>query len=154
MAGERRIRKKTVAWNAEKEERFLSRLRQTGNVSAAIEAADATRTYVYRKRNSNRRFRQLWQDAMDEALDKLEARLWDRALGTGAGAAVGKTLGPDERLAIFLLKAHRPEIFADGAQKQPPRTWTSADTARRKLLTKLDEISDRLKQPDESADDH
>jgi hypothetical protein len=151
MSGERRIRKKSIVWNAETEEKFLTCLRQTGNVSAATEAAGLTRTFAYRKRNSNRRFRQLWQEAMDEALDKLEARLWDRALGAGTGT--GKTIGPDERLAIFLLKAHRPEIFSDNAQKQSPRAWTSADTARGKLLKKLEEISGRLKPPEEKQAD-
>ncbi|MFC7048894.1 hypothetical protein [Emcibacter nanhaiensis] len=151
MSGERRIRKKSIVWNAGKEEKFLTRLRQTGNVSAATEAAGVTRTFAYRKRNASRRFRQLWQEAMDEALDKLEARLWDRALGAGTGT--GKTIGPDERLAIFLLKAHRPEIFSDSARHQPQRAWTSADTARGKLQKKLEEISGRLNLAEEQRHD-
>jgi hypothetical protein len=150
-----RSRKAPVTWTAEVEESFLDTLRRTGNVTAAIAAAGVPRALVYRKRGRNRRFRLLWQEAMDEALDRLEAMLWERALGDRRkkGGDSARTIGPDERLAIFLLKAHRPETFSDGAQKNPHRRWTSAEAARGRLLKKLGEISERLKpEPDQSDD--
>ncbi|WP_417319847.1 hypothetical protein [Emcibacter sp.] len=144
-----------MIWTEEAEERFLSVLRQTGNVSVATAAAGVPRSFIYRKRKANRRFRNLWQEAMDEALDRLEAMLWDRALGAGTkdGGRTGSSIGPDERLAIFLLKAHRPEVFSDGGQKQSPRNWTSADNARKRLLRKLAEISDRLHPGDDGENE-
>ncbi|WP_321397352.1 hypothetical protein [Emcibacter sp.] len=128
----------------------MSVLRLTGNVTAATAAAGVTRAFIYRKRVSNRRFRKLWQEAMDEALDKLEAMLWDRALGADK-ATTGKGIGPDEKLAIFLLKAHRPEIFSEGQNKSRPRSWVAADSARNKLIKKLDEISGR-REPEVTAE--
>ncbi|WP_138379134.1 hypothetical protein [Luteithermobacter gelatinilyticus] len=139
------------AWSTDKERIFLQTLRHTGNVTAATEAAQADRSFVYRRRNSNARFRKLWREAMEEALDKLEAVLWEKALGlsNGSGAVKGRPGLPagqkkntDERLAIFLLKAHRPEIFAIKSNKNQ-KTPQMSDSPRRKLLDQLNDMAAR-----------
>lgn len=152
--------KKNSRWNAQKEALFLEVLQQTGNVTKATVKAGLDRSLVYRKRNSNQAFREKWQNAMDQALDYLEAYLWDKAMGKTIempgdtdGDAEGNADGDmggrvvDEKIAIFLLKAHRPEIFGDGKKRQDLDVKTKGESPRSRLLLKLDKMTH--KSPDE-----
>lgn len=127
---------------AEKERIFFDKLRETGNVTAATQAAGLDRSAVYRKRNSNKKFRQAWQEAMEEALDKLEAIVWEKAMGSNDNDQQSTVKSADEKLAIFLLKAHRPEIFGDGKlRKRPEGSGMDNSSARKKLLSRIDQIT-------------
>jgi len=117
---------------------FLEELQLTGNVSAATAKAGLDRSLVYRRRNLNPEFREKWQNAMDQALDYLEAYLWDKAMGKEASDE-GRVV--DEKIAIFLLKAHRPEIFGDGKPRRPPDDKSRQHSPRARLMKKLDQMA-------------
>tara|TARA_R110002073_G_scaffold334084_1_gene522814 strand:+ start:3286 stop:3735 length:450 start_codon:yes stop_codon:yes gene_type:complete len=134
-------------WSAEKESVFLNVLQQSGNVTAATAAAGLDRSQVYRRRAAHPAFRAKWQAAMDQALDHLEAYLWDKALGTAgrqdaSDTAGGKAPVIDEKVAIFLLKAHRPEIFGDGRRRPTSLSKGKTLSPRARLLKKLDQMGD------------
>ncbi|PHZ84903.1 hypothetical protein [Paremcibacter congregatus] len=138
-------------WSAEKESVFLSILQQSGNVTAATAAAELDRSQVYRRRVAHPAFRDKWQAAMDQALDHLEAYLWDKALGaTGQQdrADGGKAPVIDEKVAIFLLKAHRPEIFGDGKRRPTSLRKGKTLSPRARLLKKLDQMGDHAPTKD------
>ncbi len=127
-------------WTVEKEVVFLEVLQQTGNVTKATTKAGLDRSLVYRKRNSNSVFRKKWQNAMDQALDYLEAYLWDKAMGKDMDEISD---GPvvDEKIAIFLLKAHRPEIFGDGKKRRDLGEKTKSQSPRSRLFKKLNQMA-------------
>ncbi len=129
-------------WNAKKETVFLEILQQTGNVTRATEKAGLDRSLVYRRRNLNPRFREKWQNAMEQALDYLEAYLWDKAMGKEITEAQDGGL-VDEKIAIFLLKAHRPEIFGDGKMRRDRDKKTRGISPRRRLMKKLDQMANK-----------
>lgn len=127
-------------WTIKKEAIFLEVLQQTGNVTKATAKAGLDRSLVYRRRNLRPAFREKWQNAMDQALDYLEAYLWDKAMGKNANnTADGQIV--DEKIAIFLLKAHRPEIFGDGKKRRDTGDKTKGQSPRSRLLKKLDQMA-------------
>jgi hypothetical protein len=81
---------------------FLNTLTKTGNVSKAAQTAKHPRSTWYKLRDENEGFAELWEDALNEGLDELEEKLFER----------GKT-GQSDTAAIFLLKAHRPGMYRD-----------------------------------------
>ncbi|NOZ66877.1 MAG: hypothetical protein GXP00_10345 [Alphaproteobacteria bacterium] len=129
-------------WNAEREAVFLEVLEQTGNVTRATAKAGLARSLVYRRRNMRPDFREKWQNAMEQALDYLEAYLWDKAMGKDVtdrpdGAVI------DEKIAIFLLKAHRPEIFGDGKKRTHSDGQVRGLSPRKRLMKKLDQMANK-----------
>ena len=84
--------------------RFLSALSKCANVSDACKAAKIGRTQAYRARQRDEDFALAWHEALEEACDELEQEARRRALK-----------GSDYLLAL-LLKAHRPDRFADRAR--------------------------------------
>ena len=129
--------------NAKREEQFFEILRKTGNVTAGAEKTGLKRSQLYHKRKSNEKFRVRWEEAMNEALDHLESQLWSKALGQNERADMkdNKKTSADEkaeeRLAIFLLKAHRPEIFGDVKSRHKAGDAEKIGSPREKLLKKL-----------------
>lgn len=95
----------TLAGNREAMERFLSRLRESGNIRASCEAAGVPRSTAYRWRDRWATFRDEWDEALEDALDILEATAWKRAVKEQS-----------DRLLMFLLKAHRPDKYKDRSQ--------------------------------------
>src|SRR3990167_8743128 len=87
---------------------FLAALRNSGNVRAACQAAgiDRKTSYLHRQRFPN--FAKEWADALEDACDVLEAEAWQRARASS------------DLLLIFLLKAHRPDIY-----RETTRHWVS-----------------------------
>ena len=86
---------------------FIERLRDSGNVRASCEAAGLPRSTAYYWRERFVTFRNEWNDAMEDACDILEATAWDRSISGGS-----------DRLLMFLLKAHRREVFGDRIEHQ------------------------------------
>ena len=85
-------------------DRFLDKLRESGNVRLSCEAADVPRTTVYRWRDKWQTFADEWQNALDDALDLLEKEAWRRARKSS------------DRLLMFLLQAHRRDVYGDKVQ--------------------------------------
>jgi len=102
----------TIAENATPEKgrewwpRFLAALRNSGNVRAACQAAGIDRRTAYRNRHQYKGFARHWDEALEDACDVLAAEAWQRARSSS------------DLLLIFLLKAHRPEIYRETTRIQ------------------------------------
>lgn len=83
-----------------RKKRFIEALTLNGTVFHAAQAAGVSRQTVYRWRQENPEFADLWEEAIENAVDEVESTIYQQAVG-------GNTLA-----AIFYLKAHRP-IYRD-----------------------------------------
>lgn len=108
------------------ENAFLKVLRKQGNVTKACAAAKIERSTAYRHKESDKAFAELWQEALDEAADHLEAEAWRRAtVGVKKGVyyqgeRVDTELEYSDSLLALLLKAHKPEKFRDRQEISGP----------------------------------
>ncbi len=122
MAGARTIR------TPKKREAFIDALAKTGNVSDAAELAGIGRRSAYDWRRDDLSFAAEWDDAIDQAADRMEREAFRRAvegtdkpvfgsLGQGMGSGeVGRVKEYSDTLLIFLLKAARPEKYRERAE--------------------------------------
>lgn len=107
---------------------FLAALRMTGNITASAHAAQISRCLVYKRRDSDRAFRDEMADALDEATDTLEAEARRRALEGCARKQFMRNGEPiidpetgdqyvereySDTLLLALLRAHRPQRFRE-----------------------------------------
>ena len=81
-------------------DKFLERMRTSGNVYLSCNDAGIPRSTAYYWRNKYKTFAAEWDAAKEDAVDKLDAEAWKRA-----------TTGQSDRLIMFLLKAHRPDVY-------------------------------------------
>ncbi|MBN2140393.1 MAG: hypothetical protein PHV85_05105 [Desulfovibrionaceae bacterium] len=99
-------------------DRFLAVLRETANVSAAARAAGISRSRAYQVKDSDPEFAAAWVEALDEALDALEAEALRRAAkGVETpvfyqGRECGSVTRYSDALTMFMLRAHRPEKYS------------------------------------------
>lgn len=106
--------------------RFLAALSR-GNIKAACLAAGVGRQTVYDRRDSDPAFAQAMSDALEDAIDDLEAEAWRRAvdgleqkkfhkgdplIDPGTGEQYTEREYSDSLMQL-LLKAHRPEKYRD-----------------------------------------
>ena len=96
-----KARKFTPKKAAEWQPIFLAVLRDTANVRLACQKAGISRPVAYKHRNRSARFAAEWDTALAEAVDVLEAEARRRGLAAS------------DTLLIFLLKAHRPEVYRE-----------------------------------------
>jgi hypothetical protein len=79
--------------------RFLEVFRQTGTVRLSADAAGIDRDTAYKRRRRDPRFAARWERAEQDGVDVLAAEARRRGLG-----------GSDQ-LLMFLLRAHRPDVY-------------------------------------------
>ena len=82
-------------------EKFLTRLRENPNISAASRAANIDRQTAYNWREIDPEFKAAWEDALEQAVDDLEEKAWNRAADTS------------DRMMEIMLKAHRPDKYVE-----------------------------------------
>ena len=105
-------------WTPERQMTFLEALRDSANISAAARAAGMSRRAAYNVRLQETQFREEWNQALEEALDDLEAELRRRAMeGVEkpvyyAGRPCGTIRNYSDTLGMFLLKCRRPNVFS------------------------------------------
>lgn len=80
---------------------FLATFAATCNVSQACRDANIGRRTAYDWRAADPEFAAAWEDAEEEAVDKLEQVARDRAIDSS------------DRMLEILLKAHRPEKYVE-----------------------------------------
>lgn len=114
-------RRGDVVLTRDRRARFLVELEETGNVSRACKAIGISRQAAYKQKAKGGKFQELWNEAIDNYVDKLEAEVDRRAfLGNDKpvwhrGEKVGSVKEYSDLLAMFRLKALRPEIYRDNA---------------------------------------
>jgi hypothetical protein len=81
-------------------DKFIRRMRNSGNVRASCASAEIPRSTAYYWKNKFKTFSDRWDEAKDDAVDVLDLEAWKRAME-----------GQSDRLLMFLLKAHKPEVY-------------------------------------------
>ena len=85
-------------------ERFLQILGQSCNVAMACKIAGVDRSVAYDHKRTLPEFAAKWGDAIETAVEMLEAEAWTRAKKKS------------DLLMIFLLKAHKPDKYRERAE--------------------------------------
>ena len=102
-----------------KKKEFVEQLKKTANVSLAANACNVKKQTLYNHKKSDSQFSEAWDEAVEEAIDMLEAEAQRRAfMGCDepvyqGGKNVGVITKYSDVLAMFLLKAYRPEKFRE-----------------------------------------
>lgn len=113
-----------VSMPEERKQRFLEALRKAPHITAAARAAGWHRSWAYRERAADPEFAAAWDDALEEAIDLCEEEAHRRAFkGTvrpvfQGGVRVGSVREYSDTLAIFMLKAHRPERYRENVRME------------------------------------
>lgn len=127
---------------------FLEVLRRTANVSRAAREAGLATSTVYAQRGKSAGFAAEWDAAVTEALDALEEELVQR-VRQGVekpvfygGQQVGSVRHYSDALAMFILKARRPDVYGRvvaerAAAEQGEGDEPSQDEARAEVLRRL-----------------
>ena len=124
---------------------FLAALRDTCNVRMSCEAADVDRRTAYKHKRLDPSFADEWQEALDEAIELLEAAAFDRGLNVS------------DTLLIFLLKTHRPDKYnpvqkheVSGPQGGPIQIGSTAERDKRlsELIIKAQRDGDSSGDPE------
>ena len=145
MAEKKQKRRHGARLTPKKRQRFLEILRETANVTAACDELGFSRTSIYRWRQVDEKFRDEWEEAMNQAIDALEQAARQRALHGvkepvfHRGEVCGHIRKYSDTLTIFLLKAYRPERFRENI------TVTDPD-GKNPLAVVADAIRDALKK--------
>ncbi len=107
----------------QKDGKFLAELARCGLVTQAARAAGYTRSCVYVWRHDDATFGELWDDAIAEYTEGLEAEA-DRRAKDGVAKPVfylGEQCGViqqySDTLLMFRLKALKPEVYRERALK-------------------------------------
>jgi hypothetical protein len=108
---------------------FLVALRNSGNVRAACQAAGISRPQAYGARERVPAFATAWDVALEDACDLLEAMARKRALEASDG------------LLMFLLRAHRPQVYRDTYRHE------LTDGAGGPLHLRVEVVGDRVSEP-------
>lgn len=106
--------------------RFIARLSETANVTASAQAIAVSRVAVYEHREKDPEFRALWDEAVNMAIDRLEAEAWRRGLEGWdepvfqGGAQCGIIHRYSDRLLEILLRAKRPAEYRERMEHTGP----------------------------------
>lgn len=134
-------------WTLQRQGVFLDSLRESANISAAARAAGMSRRSAYNHRLQDAQFREEWDQALEEALDDLEAELRRRAM-VGVEKPVyygGKTCGVirnySDTLGMFLLKCRRPNVFSSDAAPEDAETERELADAHSRLGARIERLT-------------
>lgn len=135
------------ALRTRKKRLFLTCLAETGNVSEAARKARIARSHAYQIRRQDSDFARAWDEALDTAIDLLEAEARSRAVDGveqprfHQGKVCGTVRKYSDSLLMFLLRAHRPETFREGRDAKPEDLERKLDGARERLAARLEAVA-------------
>jgi hypothetical protein len=129
------VSKKTIK-TPERDAKFLAAIAKGATVSDACAIAGYSRPVVYVYRNEDPKFAAAWDEANEDAIERME-READRRAVEGydkpvfhLGVEVGTERKFSDTLLIFRLKAKRPDVYRERAEV---------------AVTVTDEIASRIK---------
>lgn len=137
---------KTESGMAARRATFLDHLAKTANVSESARLAGMSASALYKHRAKTPTFAEQWDVAIDAALDALEQAVIERAKhGVEkpifyGGKQIGTVRSYSDALAMFMLKAKRPEVFA--RLHAEAEAQGNDDEARAEVLRRLDRLDD------------
>ena len=136
--------------------RFIEILREAGNVSKAAQEAGFSRQAFYAYRKKNPEFKKLWDEAIEQAIDKLEAEAWRRAKDgiekpiVHQGQVIGHYREYSDRLLEILLKAYRPNLFEGKSGAKVFETLNVIEKNPAQLLENFLDLTAKNKRKPES----
>ena len=104
-----------------KDEKFLSHLAATADVTASARAAGYSRRSVYEWKEKDEAWHGSWEEAWRMGVDALEEEALRRGVGGvlepvwHKGEIVGHRRKYSDNLLMFMLKGRRPNTFRDNA---------------------------------------
>lgn len=110
--------------NAIKKRKFLAAVAEVGNITEAARLAEIDRCDHYRWLKRDPKYPAMFEEAMDQAADLMEAEARRRAVqGVDEpvfykGAECGTIRRYSDTLLMFLLKGARPEKFRDNVKQE------------------------------------
>jgi hypothetical protein len=111
-------RNRRAGWGAERQRYFLATLAETGSVHLAAEAARLSARSAYKLRTRSPAFAAAWDTALQLAVGRLSAIVFDRAINGRIeqiycdGDLVGERRVPNDKLLTWLLARLDPKRFA------------------------------------------
>ena len=111
-------RNRRAGWSAERQRYFLATLAETGSVHLSAEAARLSARSAYKLRTRSPAFAAAWDTALQLAVGRLSAIVFDRAINGRVeqiycdGALVGERRVPNVKLLTWLLARLDPKRFA------------------------------------------
>lgn len=130
---------------------FLATLAETGNATAAARAAGISRSTAYTWRQLDGDFAASWDHAIAEAVDRLAMEAWHRALNGVEhvryfkGEPVGTFRQYSDHLLMFLLRAHRPDLYRNLLKTNKTDT-ASVQKAREDISRKLENLAAQIER--------
>jgi hypothetical protein len=121
----------------ERQEEFLEMLAATGSITEAAAAVGVSRAalYKFRKRPDAAAFSARWSEALREATAVLADDAFERAARGSVepvwykGEQIGERVRHNDRLLMFLLRAHDPDTYARPPAPARPAPRSSVRTA-------------------------
>lgn len=142
-------------------DKFLQYLRKNANVSLAAKAIGISRQALYKARAENKEFANAWDDAIQEATDRLLQAAWNRATkGVKKpvyfqGVQCGEVKEYSDSLLTLLLKSYRPEQFSEKLKAEVTGKDGAAiqlqNLSTEQLLDRLNSILERARQRRDKA---
>jgi hypothetical protein len=111
-------RKRLAGWSADRQRLFLSTLAETGSVHLSSKAARLSARGAYRLRTRSPAFAKAWDTALQLAVGRLAAIVFDRAINGRIeqvyqdGNLVAERRVPSDKLLTWLLARLDPKRFA------------------------------------------
>lgn len=139
-----------------KKKRFLIFLSETCNVSRSCRLAGVDRSDMYKLRKSDPYFAEDWATAIEMGFEALEDEMHRRAF---EGVLITNQNGTNRKysdvLAIFLLKAHRPDKYSDRFRSVTHLAGKfTLDLDDRRVANKIDSILKSLMASAQSSPSH
>lgn len=123
---------------------FINALRNSGNIRASCQAAGIARDTAYKARSASAEFAAQWDEALEEAIDTLEAAAWSRArdgvtrrdpiMYQGQKVSEKVVTEYSDTLMTLLLKAHRPEKYRERFDIEIKDMRARAETAVQEMM--------------------
>lgn len=127
---------------------FLKHLAKNANVSKSAKLARISTSSLYNHRARTPSFAAAWEEAMSEALDDLEQTVIERAKhGVEkpvffGGNQIGTVRNYSDALAMFILKARRPEVYARLNAESDVDADGADEAARAEVMRRIERLKD------------